>query len=532
MRSLLKKFTAGAHAPSSPASTGPAERPLAPRGRFLIGRTLAGRVSDDALSLAAVRHFGARRIVTDVLHADLPPGALPEAGSEFAISQVADFWSRHGGRGARFAACVAGDGVTVRTFCLPRMSRADLASAVEIEASRQIPFPVGEFTCGFRPVARLEGEGGGRCRVALLAATHRLLRQALVPLEQAAVPVQAVYAGAQAVGVLLTALPNFDPDRIYTLVRLGLRESETAFYRAGNLEFSHHGGTGTAMLGTAGDEARREFFAETLASEIQTSLDYFAGQHLRLHEPEVFVYGGAAGHTRLLRLLSERLGCPVEPFPLDRLAGIRLAGHIERDVALAALPAIAAALCRSDLVNLLPPDRRTEWRRRRVDALGRTAVAAVLLFLAAGGGFLYHDLHVQQETDLALRQQLALYENSGAYRALSSLRTRLAAADSYLKASAKNPTSLALNLKELSHLTPPEVRLTRYDFTPAAAGANLRLSGVVTSSDVPPEVVLAAFVDRLNAGRFFDSVTVERHVKRRQDETFILEFQLALRGRL
>ena len=62
------------------------------------------------------------------------------------------------------------------------------------------------------------------------------------------------------------------------------------------------------------------------------------------------------------------------------------------------------------------------------------------------------------------------------------------------------------------------------------AEENLRIQGIAGSGQVPPELAVAEFIERLNTSGFFEDVKVERHVKRRIDGEAQIDFQLVMRG--
>jgi hypothetical protein len=55
---------------------------------------------------------------------------------------------------------------------------------------------------------------------------------------------------------------------------------------------------------------------------------------------------------------------------------------------------------------------------------------------------------------------------------------------------------------------------------------------VVNARDVPPEVVLAEYVETLNHSPLFENVTVDRHYKNKTKNGFEMDFQLSLKGKV
>ena len=89
---------------------------------------------------------------------------------------------------------------------------------------------------------------------------------------------------------------------------------------------------------------------------------------------------------------------------------------------------------------------------------------------------------------------------------------------------------MGLNLKELSRLTPPSVRLYSLDYRSQTEGRNYTLVGVITTGETPPELVLAEFIENLTASPFYEGVKVDHQVKRRSNGRFELEFSLSMEG--
>ncbi len=527
---IKNRLTRPKGATGASAQTAVHETALTPQSRLLIGHTIGVYVTSESIYFAAVRHLGRRRTVTAAEAVQLPLGLSPDEHAAQVAQEAGRFFDLHGGRSTRVTVCVSGQGTAFRMFMLPALRRGDLQAAVRIEAAKQVPFPQADCYYGFAPIARVSSGGQSRVKIALHAVTRSLINQSLMPLTKASLPVQAIHAAPTVLGQLLSELPEFSVNRSYAVLRIGHHDTETSFYRGGTLEFFHHGGTGASMLGDHPEEAHIEYFAETLATEIQTSFDYYAGQHAVQNAQEVYVYGEAASLPRLLELLSERAGYRFAAFPADQIRAMALGRGVDREVVVEALPAVATALCHAEIPNLLPPERVEYWRRRRIDMIGRTAVAAAFLVLAGSWGFLNRDLQVHDGTVAALERQLAMFQSSEAFHTFNTLKTRVAASSKYLRETAKESTWLALNLKELSLLTPAEIRLTRYELNTAEPSQNLRIQGISQSEQVPPEVAVAEFVERLRTSGFFENVEVERHVKRRIDGEAQIDFQLLMRG--
>ena len=94
----------------------------------------------------------------------------------------------------------------------------------------------------------------------------------------------------------------------------------------------------------------------------------------------------------------------------------------------------------------------------------------------------------------------------------------------------ESPTFLSLNLKELSLLTPKEVRLVNMQFRPSDPDANMVLEGNVFSKGIPPEVILAEFIENLSGSPFYSNVEIIRHIKKELKNGFEIGFSVKCRG--
>jgi len=533
VRNILGRQTPVSKDDSAPDVSEIQQSSLAPKWSPLLGRTVGLVVTDDSIQMAAVRHLGFHRTVLDARETPIPEDLVEaEDREQFIERALGGYLDQYGGWRPRVCLSVSGKETAFRTFFMPLLKKQDLGAAVRIEAAKQLPFPAADCTTGYRLVMKIKAGDQERVRVALHAATARLINAAVLPFDKLRIPVQAIHHTHDVIGRLLPSLPDFDPSRAYTLVYIGEHGSEVAFYRGATLEFFHQSSAGTAMFGPTDnvDPNQIEFFAETLAGEIQTSFDYYTGQHAAPNAPVVLLYGRLVEHPKFIEELNDRLGMACLKFPVDSLRQVKHVNeHLSSGTA-ALLPVVATALNRSSLANLLPEERQLFWRNKRIDSIGR--IAAVLTFVMLIGGWLLlnRDLQVAAESNLAVQRQINTLKGAEAYHAYNQMRSQIAATTSYIEKAAKEPTYLALNLKEMSHLIPPGLRLTQFDFEADKGIENLRVAGRVTSSSIPPEVVLAEFVERLNASAFYDQVRVERHVKRKINGRFQIEFQLAMRG--
>jgi Tfp pilus assembly PilM family ATPase len=487
-------------------------------------------VADDEIQMAAVAHRGHRVRLLDVARSEIPAELeSPEAQTDYLAAVIADYASRHGLKAAA-TLCLTGRETAFRSFLMPVMKSGDLASAVSFEARRQIPFPLDESIFDFRRTARVDDGRQARYEVTVQAATVAAVKKQMAPFAKMRRPVWRILLSHEAVGRLLHRLPGFSEKNNYTLVRVGRRNSEVAFYRGAGLQFLHTGSASTEMLTDEPDDARWSFFAMSLIDDIGVAYDYYTGHSSRGFSEEILLYGELSDSARLCRLLETKGTFSFAPFPVEKL-GLAAFGHrLEPEAILACLPVAAGAATQARLPNLLPPTLKAQRQRRREHNRGRLVLALAAGLMLTVTGLQHLKEEAARSNVSALQQQETAFEESAAYRAFRQLSVSLASDRSYIDQVREQPSHLSFNLKELSRLVPEAMYLERLEFTPEDPGRNFVLEGVVREAGIPPELVLADFVEAMKASQFYHEVAVTRHVKRTLEGATVLEFVIDARG--
>ena len=122
------------------------------------------------------------------------------------------------------------------------------------------------------------------------------------------------------------------------------------------------------------------------------------------------------------------------------------------------------------------------------------------------------------------------FKNSEAYHTYNNLKKQILNSRSYLKKTEKEPSYLSYNLKELSNLTPNQIKLIHFNFNPSKSNQNILIQGVVTSLTIPPEIILAEYTETLASSPLFDNVHIIKHVKKNKEEKFFIEFVINMQG--
>lgn len=503
---------------------------IRPRRNWILGRTLAFSMDDNSIQMAAVDHLGRRRKIRHLEKIYIPSSDSGRADSEVFISKTIDSFVReHGGRGVRISLAVSGRETAYRIFFMPVMRKRDLRSAIALELGRQVPFPVAECFHNYRTVFKIGSREQQRYRVALLAATRRFLNERLKPFHELGLEVSNVYLTQDVAGSLLEQLPDFSNDRYYTLVHIKRHDSEISFYKGSCLEFFNTLSTGSAMLDGGRDTTRFGFFAESLATEIQTSLDYYTGQYSRNFANKIYIYGDLSYGDEVAELLNSPTGFAFQNFPAHRLSHISV-DEKNAEVLAVCLPALAAGACQVELTSLLPTVDRRRLVAKKIELATRGGLVFLSMLIFANWYMLSTRTEIYQAGLNELRRQEQVFKNSEAFYTYNVLKRQIAADRNYLELTRESPSYLHLSLKELSRLTPPPIELLRLDFNRNSDGRNLTIQGVATGRDIPPEVILAEYVETLVASPFYSDVTVVRHNKKQDAGKFTIEFVLDMRG--
>ena len=516
---------------NDPASAHFSESRLPGRTSLNIGRHLAFSIGSTHIQMAATTHFGRRRRTLDVTFAPFPGNLnTPEERAEYLTNSIGMYLARHGGRNPSVFLTVSGCETAFRTFLMPTMKARDLDSAIEYEAEKQIPFPLSECVFGYRPTCKVVAQDRVRHRISLHAATTRYIKEQLDPFRAKGIDVSRIFHAHDVIGELLEDLPDFRDDHSYTLMQVAYDRSEISFYHGSSLEFVQVGSTAASQLGDDPDETRLRFFAESLTRELETAQDFYAGQYARTPSGTVLVYGELAEAPELIERTGAFTSFDFIPFPTERLPYLRNQ-ELSRDEACAVcLPALAASVCRKRLANLLPAEERRRQTKNKLNRWSRISLALVTVVLIASWAIMYRAAADAELTQSRLEDQVADIKNSDTYISYYVLKQQMAADRSYIETTKANPSYFNLNLKQLSLVTPPAVRLTTLDYRPTDSTANLTIHGVASSEDIPPEVVLAEYVEGLRASPFFQKVTVLRHVKRKVQGESVIDFQIGMEG--
>lgn len=521
------------HARIDSGASNVVETTISPARRWTVGQRLAFAVDNGFIHMVAARHLAGRCDIRNISAVPMLSDSESAARQSDHLSlTVADYVSRFGGGSAEIDLVIRGRETAFRSFLMPVLKPGALESAIGFEAQKQIPFPPAESLIDYQRTFKIIDNQRARYKIALHAATSKLVKEQLEPFRQKGLHVASVVIADEAVGRLLSRLPDFDPDIVYTSVEVGSKDCQVAYYRGSALEFTHTGSTGMSQLGNQPDIARIEFFAESLAQEISISQDYYSGQYAKALPNRILMLGELADRPEFLELFNGKTQFEFVPFPLDAAGLLKGLGADQKKLAHACLPTLAAAQTRYRLCNLLPREIRQVRSCRTVGRYGRLGLALVALTLLTSWAYLRMSVDSSYRATEAIEQQVAHTSQSEAYLKHRSLMQQIAFDRAYIKKTEAPPGDFHFTLKELSILTPTEVKLYRLEYAPGLLEdmKNLVLHGNVAAFDIPPEMILAQYIERLKASGLYRNVELVRHVKRKLRNAFVIDFQIEMQG--
>ena len=515
--------------PGRPAVT---ETPFKHAKRLRFGRHISFRIEDASVQMAAVSHFGRRRRIIELCkHYLTAEQAKSHERLTLITKAINDFLEKHHRYFSVMSIVISGRETALRSFLMPAIKKSDLDSAIELEARTQLPFPIEDCTYDYRPISRIISGNRKLYNISLLGATRRLIQEKMEPLDDSKELIEHIYHAPDVVGKLLPYLNDFNPEESYTAINIGMDQSEISFYKGSALEFYSVLSVGSSMLGKTPDKISYDYLAESLASEIQTSIDFYTGRYSRPVSNKILVYGDLAYSEEIVNSLRGTSGYQFQRFPVEKINFLPSASLKEYEEQIpACLPAFAAATCPEGMADLLPPENKKARQELRFVEYAKIAVMFLMAVLISSSWLIGEAIDIKQDRLMSLNQQVNDFVQSEAYRTYNILKQQIAVDQAYLATARENPNFLSLNLKELSHLTPANIRLLHFQFHPLEDGNNLMIQGLVYSDRMPPEVILAEFVENMTASSFYDQVKIDRYVKKEKHKGFEIDFTLKCRG--
>ena len=275
--------------------------------------------------------------------ATLPPDAIV-AGSfmnfPLIVDRIRELIKSQKVKQKRTALAVSGNSVIVKKITLPEMTEEELQDSVQWEAENYIPFDIKDVIVDVQILSPHAGEG--QMEVLLVAAKKEVINDYVsVVVEAGLDPVVMDVATFTVQNALELNYGTF-PDQVVAIINVGSSSMNINVLSSGVTAFTRDLATGAR---TITEEIQKQFnlpwdeaetykvtpvddlpnrglarevkklvrrASDTLATEIQRSLDFFAATTANVALSKLFLCGGGAICPEFVTVVSERLGLPTE----------------------------------------------------------------------------------------------------------------------------------------------------------------------------------------------------------------------------
>ena len=281
-----------------------------------------------------LKHFGV---------APLPPEAIVDGAfmnTSAIVATIRELLAKHKIKTREAVVGVAGNSVIIKRISLPQMSQEELEDSITWEAEQYIPFDVNDVNIDAF-ILQDQADEAGQMEVLLVAARKELINEYTSLIIEAGLKPSVIDVAAFALENMFTL--NYDPPaEPIALVNVGastvninvLRRGVSAFtrdlgmggrayteeiQRAMNVSYEEAevfktGGDKTDRSAVVPEEVERvlSMVSDTIAGEVNRSLDFYLSTSGGGALTRVYLSGGAAPTPGLLAALERACGCPVE----------------------------------------------------------------------------------------------------------------------------------------------------------------------------------------------------------------------------
>ena len=501
-----------------------------PKRRLSFLRTISLVIDTDSVQMATVQKLGFFSRLLDVTKIYIPASIKnEEVGRNFITNKINEYIKKYSRPLTRYILGAGGQETIFRMLSLPAMPKKELHKAILWEGNKRIPFDLNRACYGYHTSAKISNDGSKTITASLIAVSRKEIDRMFDLVAPLNIKIDTIYLNQEAIGYLLPNISGFTDEKTYALVDIGKSSTEISYYSGTHLEFSHTSSIGTESLSGGSDGVTTyEQFTEKLQSEIQNSLDFYAGQFSRTFNDRIFVYGDFSYSDELIARLSDNLDLEFRRFPVDSWRNSCKVKKKLLDNIPPVLSSVALALSDYGLINFLPSEIKEE---RATSRFYRFAIPALIVFAAVLIG---HWSSLKYENDIEdfkltkAQNQIEHFKNSKSFRLYNQIKQQIALDKAFLDKLKSNPTFLHLNLKELSRITPEKIKLDMYNLKSTSGKPELSLNGKTISGNPPPEIILAEFIANLENSPFFEKIEIKKYSKRFKNNNFILDFQIEM----
>jgi len=424
---------------------------------------------------------------------------------------------------------LVGDEIAFRRLYLPSMPTRELSSAVLFEGEKLFPFSLERSVIDFRQVQNHNFDARERIGINLTAAKRQLIETIYDRFGAAGLRIGKIDFLPSLIAEQVSRIFIPEPDRCHLYLCLNDSDSMAVFVRGGTLEFFQQ-----FMTRPVADDEDKNRIAnfDALVAELSSFIDLYNGQGWGNQVDKILILGQYTADKRHADSITENLG-----LPCGNAVDLESTGSPDtindRRKFLINPETFATAMANPARIRLAPARVRRLQEKRKLAF--RLAYALVISLIIAGV------MHVQlsrraasAENELQTKNSvLQRIERSPGYLAYLNVRGKMGKYRAHIDSSERKIDSrFHVLLKELSRTLPDHIRLVNMNLENDKGSFTLSIDGQVGLFDYSPEIILADYVERLNASPFFDRVTVSSHRKKIEDNKSELTFQLIMDARV
>lgn len=236
------------------------------------------------------------------------------------------------------ATSISGHSVIIRKVQLPMMTEEELETSIQWEAEQYIPFEISEVNLDFQ-IMGADPKDPSQMTVILVAAKKDFVNDYLAVFKECGLNPVIMDIDCFALENAFEATYGFGEDEVVALINMGASAMNVTIIKGNGTVFTRDIQVGGNMfneeiqkrLGLNSEDAERVKLgglvsgvdpeavadvvtdaAETLAQEVQRSLDFFSATSADEKVQKLFIAGGVAKISQVKIALKQRLGIPVE----------------------------------------------------------------------------------------------------------------------------------------------------------------------------------------------------------------------------
>ncbi len=282
--------------------------------------------------------------------AQLPPEAIVDnrvMDSVAVVDSIRNLVENQKIKTKNVATSVSGHSVIIRKISMPVMTEEEVEASIEWEAEQFIPFEISEVNLDFQ-ITGPDPKDPAQMSVVLVAAKKDFVNEGLTVFNECGLNPVVLDIDSFAIENAFQANYDVDEGEIVALINLGANTMNVNVIKEGISVFTRDIQTGGNMfneeiqkrLGINSVEAEQAKLggdigeidsailaevmsdsADTLAQEIQRSLDYFSATSTDDRVTRVYISGGVSKTVGIDKAFEQRLGVPVETMdPFRRIA--------------------------------------------------------------------------------------------------------------------------------------------------------------------------------------------------------------------